>query len=78
MSQPRKKTPTPRKQATLDGLHIDITNLHDLLDALADHMIGMDHTRDGELDNDMQRATALASIARDVASRLVDDVEGLV
>jgi hypothetical protein len=53
------------------GLH----NLHLLLEALAEKMIGMDHVRDGERDADMDQATAMASIARDAAERLIQIIE---
>jgi hypothetical protein len=63
---------------TIDDLQSDIWHLYHLLDVLTCHMVGMPHVRDGKRDADMDQASALAWIARDVAHRLAGDTDNVV
>lgn len=63
--------------ATIDDIQSDIWHLYHLLDALAEHMIGMPHVRDGERDRDMDRASSIAWIARDITFKLASSTDGV-
>lgn len=60
---------------SFDDIQSDIWHLYHLLDALTEHMVEMPHVRDGARDGDMDRASALAWIARDITKRLANDVD---
>lgn len=60
----------PSNTPSIDDIQSDIWHLFHLLDVLVMQMVQMPHVRDGQRDTEMDQASALAWVARDLTHRL--------